>query len=112
MRLPSGEQRALNAIEHVLEASEPRMTAMFAMFTKLAPKDELISTERLARRNPLRRRADFLYLVIPVLATVALVATLVVGLATSRAVACRTVLSGPRSLVVTCAGRPLRTAAP
>ena len=112
MSLPAGEQRALNAIERGLEASEPRMTAMFAIFTRLAPKGELISAERLACRHPARRRADTLYLLIPLLATVALVATLVVGLATSRTGACRTAWSGPRSPVVSCAGRPLRPAAP
>ena len=111
MSLPAGEQRALRAMEHLLEASEPRMTAMFAMFTKLGRAEEPISAERLARHQPERRWPDIVYLVIPVLATMALVATLAFGLATSGASACRSAAqSAPRSSVVTCVGprTPLR----
>jgi hypothetical protein len=35
MSLPARERWALGAIEGALEASEPRMTAMFAIFTRL-----------------------------------------------------------------------------
>jgi Protein of unknown function (DUF3040) len=112
MSLPASEQRALNAIEDVLEASEPRMGAMFAMFTRLAPKGEPIGAERLRRRHPGPSRGDAVYLLIPVLATIALIATLVVGLATSRGSACRIVVSGARSAVVSCPGAPSRPAGP
>jgi hypothetical protein len=112
MSLPAGEQRALKAIEGVLEASEPRITAMFAMFTKLAPRGEPIGAERLARRRPMLCTADALYVVIPVLATLALIATLVIGLGTSRVAACRTGVAAARSSIVSCSGRVLRPAAP
>jgi hypothetical protein len=112
MSLPVGEQRALNAIEHALEASEPRMTAMFALFTKLAPRGEPIGAERLARPHQALSRGDVLYLLIPVLATMALIATLVIGLATSRASACRTAVSAAKSSAVICPGRPLGPAVP
>jgi len=109
MSLPAAEQRALRAMERLLEASEPRMTAMFAMFTRLARAEMPVSAERLARRQLVRSWPDTIYVLIPVLATMALIATLVVGLATSGTPACRTAaLSSPRSSVISCAGRELR----
>jgi hypothetical protein len=82
------------------------------MFTRLAPKGEPIGAERLNCRHPAPSRGDALYLLIPVLATIALVATLVVGLATSRATACRPAVYAGRSSVLICSGRPLRPAGP
>jgi len=49
MSLPVRQQRALDGIEGVLKASEPRMAAMFAIFTRLTQDDGPAITERLAR---------------------------------------------------------------
>jgi len=35
MSLPAGQQRALDGIAETLRLTEPRLTAMFAMFTRL-----------------------------------------------------------------------------
>ena len=40
-------------MESALEASEPRMKAMFAIFTRLTKDEEPIEAERLPRRRPL-----------------------------------------------------------
>lgn len=90
MSLPASEQRVLNAMEDALKASEPRMTAMFAMFGKLTRGEEPTDAERLPRGRLTRLRPGTSYLLIPVLAAVALVATLVVGLAAGGLSGCRT----------------------
>jgi hypothetical protein len=87
MSLPACQQRALDAMESTLEASEPRMKAMFAMFTRLTKDEEPTEAERLPRRPPWRR-SGFLYLLVPALAALALMATLVAGLVTSGLSAC------------------------
>ena len=88
MTLPACQQRALDAMESALEASEPRMKAMFAIFTRLTKDEEPIGAERLPNRRPLWRRSGFLYLLVPALAAMALMATLVAGLVTSGLSAC------------------------
>jgi len=77
MSLPACQQRALDALERTLEASETRLTAMFAMFTRLT-RDELpADVECLSSPVP---RGLGTYLLVPVLATVALIASETVGL--------------------------------
>jgi hypothetical protein len=83
MSLPAREQRALDAIEHALAASEPRMKAMFAMFAKLTRGEAPISPENLSHRYLTRWRPGTLYVLIPALAVMALIAALVVGFASS-----------------------------
>jgi hypothetical protein len=75
-------------MESALEASEPRMKAMFAMFTRLNKDEEPIEAERLPRRRPTWRRSGFFYLLVPMLAAVAIMASLVIGLVTSGLSAC------------------------
>jgi anti-sigma-K factor RskA len=89
MTLPACQQRALDAIESSLEASEPRMKAMFGIFTRLTKDEEPTRAERLPDR-PLWRRSGFLHLLVPVLAAVAIMASLVIGLVTSGLSACGT----------------------
>jgi hypothetical protein len=88
MSLPACQQRALDAMESALEASEPRMFAMFAMFTRLTKDEEPTGAERLPDHRPLWRRSGFLYLLVPVMAAMAIMATLVIGLVTSGLSAC------------------------
>ena len=88
MSLPACQQRALDAMESALEASEPRMKAMFAIFTRLTKDKEPIGAERLPLRRPLWRRSGFFYLLVPALAAVAIMASLVIGLVTTGLSAC------------------------
>ena len=50
MSLPACQQRVLDQIEGALRASEPRLTSMYAMFTRLNA-GEPIGAERLARKR-------------------------------------------------------------
>lgn len=88
MSLPGRERWALGAIEGALEASEPRLTAMFAIFTRLTRGEALTSAERLSRRKLIRWRPGLGYLLFPALAGIALVTTLVVGVATGSTRTC------------------------
>jgi hypothetical protein len=47
MSLPASQQRALDAIENALARREPRLTSMFAMFTRLATGEALPRREAL-----------------------------------------------------------------
>lgn len=49
MSLPARQQRALDGIEGALRVSEPRMTAMFAIFTRLTQDDGPAAAERLSQ---------------------------------------------------------------
>jgi len=53
--LPAAQQRVLDRIEGTLQASEPQLASMFAMFTRLAA-DEPVGAEPLARPRPQRFR--------------------------------------------------------
>jgi hypothetical protein len=50
MSLPVCQQRALDRMEGALRASEPRLTSMYAIFTRLAA-DEPVHAEQFARRR-------------------------------------------------------------
>jgi hypothetical protein len=43
MSLPACQQRVLDRIEHSLHAGDPRLRAMFAIFTKLTREEEMPS---------------------------------------------------------------------
>ena len=49
MTLPARQRRVLDGIEGALQASEPRMASMFAIFTRLAENDRSALPERLPR---------------------------------------------------------------
>jgi hypothetical protein len=60
MSLPVGQQRVLDDIEDVLQASEPRLASMFSIFTRLTknelrPRREELPVGRLRRCLPMRR---------------------------------------------------------
>jgi hypothetical protein len=50
MGLPACQQRVLDRMEGALRASEPQLTSMYAIFTRLAA-DEPVRTERLVRKR-------------------------------------------------------------
>jgi hypothetical protein len=51
MSLPGCQQRALDAIEGILQARDPRLAKMFAIFTRLAGQDPMPRREQLVRRG-------------------------------------------------------------
>src|SRR5580704_16869931 len=51
MSLPAGQQRVLDGMERALQASEPHMTSMFAIFARLNEGSEPVGAEPLARRR-------------------------------------------------------------
>ena len=53
MSLPAGQQRALDGIAETLRLTEPRLTAMFAMFTRLTRNEPRPGREEV---TSLRRR--------------------------------------------------------
>jgi Protein of unknown function (DUF3040) len=53
--LPAAQQRVLDHMEGTLQASEPKLASMFAIFTRLSA-DEPVGAERLARTRPRRLR--------------------------------------------------------
>jgi hypothetical protein len=50
MSLPASQQRVLDRIEHSLHACDPRLGAMFAIFTKLTREEEMPRLEKLEPR--------------------------------------------------------------
>jgi hypothetical protein len=72
-------------MERALEASEPRMTAMFAIFSRLTSGEEADGAEPLSPRRRGRRPS---VLLLPVAGLMALIAGLVIGLTASGASAC------------------------
>ncbi len=48
MSLPAGQQRILDGIAETLRLTEPRLTAMFAIFTRLAKNEPPPRVEQLA----------------------------------------------------------------
>lgn len=55
MTLPDAQQRVLDRMEGALQASEPKLASMFAIFTRLNA-DEPLGAEPLARPRPRRLR--------------------------------------------------------
>ena len=55
MTLPAAQQRVLDRMEGTLQASEPQLASMFAMFTRLNA-EEPVGAEPLARPRPRRVR--------------------------------------------------------
>ena len=55
MTLPAAQQRVLDRMEGPLQASEPKLASMFAIFTRLNA-DEPLGAEPLARPRPQRIR--------------------------------------------------------
>jgi hypothetical protein len=100
MSLPARQQRALDAIESALEARDPRLTALFTIFTRLIRGQEPTGAERLSRRG-------LLFPLLPVAVVMVLLTGLMITLATGSASACGTTArSAPESPpAVSCAAR-------
>jgi hypothetical protein len=108
MSLPACQQRVLEAIENTLQRREPRLTAMFAMFTRLNTSERIPRIEHLEvppwwawrRRGYLRPLSGPValraMLLIPLAAMLAVVA-MFVSMNTSRAPC----LPGPHAPVAT-----------
>jgi hypothetical protein len=85
--LPAAEQRVLDRMEGALQASEPHLASMFAIFARLNT-DEPVGVEPLAR--PSRRRrwlqrgtALYAFVLIPVMFTMIIIGALLSGRAHS-----------------------------
>ena len=80
MSLPAAQQRVLDRMEGTLQASEPHLTSMFAIFTRLS-EDEPVGAEPLAR-PPRRHRwlqhgtALYAFVVVPVMFTMIIIGAL------------------------------------
>lgn len=89
MSLPACQQRVLDRIERALRASEPRLTSMYAIFTRLNA-GEPIGTERISRqRSRLLRQGTAMYAIalVPVM-FIAIIVGALLGGGTSSAAAC------------------------
>ena len=96
MYLPARQQRALDAIEGALEASAPRLTAMFAMFTRLTRGEPPTDRERLSpARASVRWRHALLLL--PAAAVMVLLTGLLIAASAGGAPACASTISARQS---------------
>jgi hypothetical protein len=86
MRRPAAQRRSLAVMETMLETSAPRLTAMFAMFTRLAADEEPVRAERPSAGG--RRLNRSLLLLLPMAALIMLVVSLVLGFPADGASAC------------------------
>ena len=91
MSAPVRQQRRLSRIEAALQASEPRLTAMFATFSQLHQGDGPVQAEPLRRSWPRFRNLPRF---IPVLITVMLLAGLIIAVSGHRSSDCAAAQSG------------------
>jgi hypothetical protein len=82
MSLPGRQQRALDNIEASLQTADPRLSKMFATFTRLTGADEMPLTEAIYQRLPQRVLACVMALAV---ASAILVGTLLGGQGCRRA---------------------------
>jgi hypothetical protein len=87
MGLSARQRRALDVIESALQASEPRLTAMFAMFARLTRGEEPVHAEHLPRRR-VRWRPSANVLLVHALAGLFLITGMVIGVTAGGASAC------------------------
>lgn len=113
MGLPGRQQRALHGIESALEARDPRLTAMFAMFTRLT-RGEPLGMEGLSRLRKAGAGARWQYGLLPLLpvaAIMALLAGLLIAMSMGSLSACATTTTTPRfapgsRFALSCQARP------
>jgi hypothetical protein len=114
--LPTTQQSLLNGMDRALEARDPRLASMFAMFTLLTSDDGPPPTERLAPApgaiaawlRKLARRARAAALMPIVLAVGLMAAVIALGVATSGWKSCSPAARHwpTRSAVQACSSRP------
>jgi hypothetical protein len=96
MSLPACQQRVLDRIETALQRREPRLAAMFAMFTRLNTNEGIPRIEHLeappwwawrsrGHLRPLSRPAALRVMLLIPLAAMVAVAVMFAGMSTSRA---------------------------
>ncbi len=86
IRLPGGQQRALDRIGHRLATEDPRLSLRFAFFTTLTRHEAMPATEQVPRRlQRFARRAVILPLLVISLITLVTASWLLAG----RGQACR-----------------------
>jgi hypothetical protein len=51
MSLPAAEERALTGIEQALRSRDPRLSALFSIFTRLTRQEAMPAIEQLRRRH-------------------------------------------------------------
>ena len=78
MRLPAGQQQVLDGIETDLEGCEPKLTSMFAIFTRLTQDDGAPRTESLRPEGRLTGTVRAIIAVPLILGLVALVVLMAV----------------------------------
>lgn len=83
MSLPAAQQRVLDRMEGALQASEPHLAAMFAIFTRIN-LDEPVGTEPLARRRRRTRMlqhgtALYAFVLVPVMFTMIIIGAMLSG---------------------------------
>jgi anti-sigma-K factor RskA len=106
MYLPARQQRALDAIESALEATAPRLTAMFAMFSRLSRGEPPTDRERLSRPRA-KMRWRVMLLLLPAAAVMVLLTGVVIALTTAGTPACAATISGSQSqTAANCAAHP------
>jgi hypothetical protein len=99
MSLSARQQRMLDSIERVLQANEPKMASMFAIFTRLTKDEGPAMTERGCSRNRVRglwlapSRTLGAFVVLPV-ALAMLIAGLMLGGPARGSAACDARLTG------------------
>jgi hypothetical protein len=111
--LPAGQQSLLNGMDRALEARDPRLASMFAMFTLLAGGDGLPPAELLAPitlagwLRALARRARAAALIPIVVSAGLMAAVIALGVATSGWKVCSPAAQRwqTRSAVQTCGSR-------
>ena len=81
MSLPGCQRRVLDHIEGALQASDPHLAAMYAVFTRLnAGAAEPVGAEPLTRRWPPHRRAAvFATVLVPVMFAIIVIGALLSG---------------------------------
>jgi hypothetical protein len=104
MSLPARQQHALDDIELRLLAGDPRLTSMFATFTRLTAPEAMPATEAISVRLP---RTAVLIGVIVTAVVGAVVAALLTAPAPCTRIPAGRVAAGPAAIGVTaCHGRP------
>lgn len=104
--MPTGQQRVLDRIETDLEGAEPRLRAMFAIFTRLTRDEGAPQTESLRRQERRRRRRSrpdhrLTGALIAVPLVLVLVAILVfLAISSSAAHGCRRLAPGPHAAAI------------
>lgn len=94
MSLPARQRRALDRIERALLKSEPRMAAMFTMFTRLTHDDGPALTERLSGFRLLASTRLRAVVLVPVVLAMLLTGALLGGGGGARGSNCAPRLTG------------------